>query len=174
MPYSTGGVTKNTFRYGPEVHKLHLEFQVKSGDTVHRGQPVILNADGTISPAGVAADESTVIGVSIHEADSAYSPDKGSSALKLVVVAMRGYTVVDAVADGSVPAGPVAIAAYVPAASASNVDDMSVPGTKVNVNTLETQGSNAFATALAGPTVIGWSMTPTAADTEAILVIVKD
>jgi len=191
MPYSSSGVTANTFRYGPEVRKLHLEFQVKSGDSVHRGEPVILNADGTISPAGAAALEGTVIGVSIHELKSAYEVNNDSNALNLVVIAMRGYAVLDAAVGDiaasnatdfpAMPAGPVQWYGYAPALVASNVANMSVPGTKVSVNTTDpaTQGINTFIAldpTIATPgtatvaeledlnKIIGWSLTQVAAD----------
>lgn len=163
MPYSSGGVTKNTFRYGPEVHKLHLEFKVKSGDTVHRGQPVFLNADGTISPAVKGTEPYAIIGVSIHEGGSAYGKD-------LVVVAMRAYTVIDAVlnsvADTNlVNAGPVAYAGYSTPPALANIypqGDIAKEESRPSWNTSDplTQGDNIFEGAAAdGADAIGWSLT---------------
>jgi len=181
MPYSVGGTTKNTFRYGPEVHKLHLEFEIETG-TIHRGMPVMLNASGKIEQwdGGNAVE---CIGVSIHEGRSAYGD--------LIVVAMRGYVVLDAVAsvDGTVTAGPVKFPAdvadaYVPGAEAAAYDpaNLSVPGARTAVGTSDpdVQGSNAFASVVVDQTfattvsVIGWSLTPSAIAGAPILVCIMN
>ena len=45
-----GDQTKTIFLKGVEAHKLHHEFTVGSGNTViKRGQPVVLNNDGTVT-----------------------------------------------------------------------------------------------------------------------------
>lgn len=48
--HKVGGITPKAVIYKSESHKLHQAFNVKSGDTVVAGQPVVLNDDGTISP----------------------------------------------------------------------------------------------------------------------------
>lgn len=173
MPYSSGGVTKNIFRYGPEVHKLHLEFTVKAGETIHRGQPVKLNADGTISVVDPTDAELVFIGVSIHEGGSAYGKD-------FVVVAMRAYAVVDAVAKGVVPAGAVGYAGFrLPATVAGvypqpNISDSGAhPSWDTSIP--DTQGDSQFAAAAVDGTavVLGWSLT-NAKDAEPILVAIKN
>lgn len=105
MPYSSGSQTKNTFLVGPEMGKLHLEF-IASG-TIHVGQPVKLHADGNkVVPASANESPANIIGVSIHEGESAYGD--------FVTVAVRGYSVIEALFDevtDSVP-GPVAYTGF--------------------------------------------------------------
>lgn len=48
--HKVGGITPKAVIYKSESHKLHQAFNVKNGDTVVAGQPVVLNDDGTISP----------------------------------------------------------------------------------------------------------------------------
>lgn len=48
--HKVGGITPKAVIYKSESHKLHQAFNVKNGDTVVAGQPVVLNEDGTISP----------------------------------------------------------------------------------------------------------------------------
>lgn len=102
-----GGVSKSTFLYGPEAHKLHLEFDLSpdpEAAAIHRGQPVKLskvsyggsNYDCVV-PLGTAGAEEDCIGVSIHEVDSAYAG--------AIVVATRGYTVIYGKADGALNMG---------------------------------------------------------------------
>lgn len=165
--YSTGSTTKNTFRNGPEVHKLHLEFTPAAGEVIHKGQPVVLEEDGTISGAVAASEEEDIIGVSIHEGSSAYGDT--------VVIAMRAYTVIEAV-NGKVGvdaettiaemlAGPVAYLGYVLASDPALASNPIASGRREN-NTVETQGTNAFITA-SGATVIGWALGVAAAATTA-------
>ena len=45
-----GGKTPRTVIYKSESHKLHQAFNVKEGDVILQSMPVMLNADGTISP----------------------------------------------------------------------------------------------------------------------------
>jgi hypothetical protein len=104
-----GGVTKSTFLYGPESHKLHLEFNIHpTADTsvIRRGMPVKLDkvtvggADyDVVIPAAQNEDECNVIGISIHEKDSAYTG--------AIVVATRGYTVIYGQASGDMDAGAI-------------------------------------------------------------------
>jgi len=169
--YSTGSLTRNTFRNGPEVHKLHLEFRIKSGETIHKGQLVKLHTDGTITPL-VKGDASEVaLGVSIHEGGSAYGD--------LVTVAMRGYTVIEAVsgivstgAQTTVPAfdaGVAGYAGYVPAANSNGYAGAAIQDGPREDNTIDTQGINAFLPATEVTAsgegyidAIGWNLTPAA------------
>lgn len=103
MPYSVGANTKTTFEAGPESHKLHLEFEV-DGD-IHVGQPVVLHTDGNkVTAASAVSLESDIIGVSIHEGRSAYGD--------YVVIAMKGYAVINAKAIEVIVPGPVVYAGY--------------------------------------------------------------
>lgn len=103
MPATLGDVTKTVFMNDPEAHKLHLAFDVAAAQVVHIGDPVILNADGTIQLAGVAAVGHTIIGTSMHE----------GVAGDHVTVAMKAYCVVvaEAAADAQT-AGPVKLGAW--------------------------------------------------------------
>lgn len=103
MPATLGGTTKLVFEHDPEAHKLHVEFQVASGQSVRIGDPVILNTNGTIQGAGTAAAKYTILGVSIHDA----------AAGELATVAVRGYCQVWAeAAAASLNAGPVQLGAW--------------------------------------------------------------
>jgi hypothetical protein len=104
-----GGVTKSTFLYGPESHKLHLEFNLHptaNTSVIRRGMPVKLdkvNVGGTdydvVIPAAQNEDECNIIGISIHEKDSAYTG--------AIVVATRGYTVLYGQASGAMDIGTI-------------------------------------------------------------------
>jgi len=167
--YSTGSTTRNTFRYGPEVHKLHLEFQVKSGEVVHKGQPVILDTEGGIAVVAPAPDTGAsalqIIGVSIHEGQSAYG-DR-------VVIAMRAYTVIEAQASADVTPGPVMYSGYLDPAVTDKPD---IADDERETNTTATQGLSLFAN-IAGSgdehLAIGWSLTNAATDAM-ILVAIMD
>lgn len=93
-----GEKTKSIFLKGPENHKLHHEFEVAAGQTIKKGQPVILTADGEVSPAGTAAESTTIIGYSVHNGAEG----------ELVTVAMKAYIIVWAMPKAAVIAGPVA------------------------------------------------------------------
>lgn len=103
MPATLGDVTKTVFIHDPEAHKLHMGFAVAVGQTVHKGDLVILNANGTVQAAGVAALRITIIGVSIHD----------GVAGDQVTIAMKAFcaVVAEATADALV-AGPVELAAW--------------------------------------------------------------
>jgi len=94
-----GGQTKTIFLNEAESHKLHLAFTVAAGQTVKRGQPVILNADGDILPPGTLDGtlNPQIIGYSVHNA----------AAGEEATIAMRGYCVVFAVAAAAQNAGLV-------------------------------------------------------------------
>lgn len=94
-----GNDTKKTlFLKGPESHKLHQEFVVAAGQTVKKGQPVTLNTDGEVVPAGANAASRTIIGYSVHT----------GAAAEYVTVAMKAYALVWAMPNAAVNAGPVA------------------------------------------------------------------
>jgi len=134
-----GGVSKTTFLYGPESHKLHLEFDLSpdpNAAAIHKGEPVKLakvpyggsNYDCVV-PLGSGGVELDCIGVSIHELDSIY---KGA-----IVIATRGYTVIYGKADGALDIGAKvkytgydAVAGYskFKAVNANNSEDTSIIG----------------------------------------------
>jgi hypothetical protein len=99
-----GGVTKSKILVGPESHKLHLEFNLSEEAgalDIHMGQPckVVTNDAGedVVVPATFSEPEYNILGISIHEVDSAY---KGA-----IVLATRGYAVIYAQASGAIEAG---------------------------------------------------------------------
>lgn len=117
-----GATPKTIFLNGPEQHKLHLEFEVKAANTVYKGQPVKLDAAGTIVPAAAGNGPGIIIGYSIHD----------GAAGELVTVACRGYAVVNAEAStDALVAGPVKYAAMNSATGYAEYDDATVDTTNV-------------------------------------------
>jgi hypothetical protein len=102
-----GGTSKTKILYGPESHKLHLEFDLSpdpSAALIHQGQPCKLSKETVDSvaydcviPAPINCPVRDIIGISIHEQDSAY---RGS-----IVVATKGYAVVMAKLTAGVDIG---------------------------------------------------------------------
>lgn len=93
-----GVKTPQAVIYKSESHKLHQAFTVKQGDTIIQGQPVMLNADGTISPY-----VGTGIYLGIAITDSVYPAYPGNE----VTVMVQGFAVVYGVATAAVTAGYV-------------------------------------------------------------------
>lgn len=102
MPYSSGSQTKDIFRWGPEAHKLHLEFEVNG--SVHAGELVQLTTDGKVEAFTDGGEENDCIGVSIHTDKHAYGD--------YVVVAVRGYAVIMAQTSGDLNCGPAEYGGY--------------------------------------------------------------
>ena len=102
MPYSSGSQTKDIFRWGPEAHKLHLEFEVSG--SVHAGELVKLTTDGKVVALADGDNEEVCIGVSIHTDEHAYGD--------YVVVAVRGYAVIMAQVDADTNCGPAEYGGY--------------------------------------------------------------
>ncbi len=107
MPFTSGDLTKSTFSKGPESHKLFSEFIADDG--IHVGQPCVMHADGgKVSPAVADEPEQNIVGISIHEGRSAYK-DAGR---ETVVLAMRGFAIINAVASAAIVPGPVTYDGY--------------------------------------------------------------
>lgn len=93
-----GGVSKTIFINEIESHKLHLAFEVAAEQTIKRGQPAKLDADGNAVPmAGDGSDAHQLVGYSIHNG-------KAGSIITLGVV---GFAVVFAMAKTALVPGPV-------------------------------------------------------------------
>lgn len=93
-----GGPTKSIFLNEAESHKLHLAFTVANGQTVKKGQPVKLNADGLILPCATDGSEAkAMIGYSIQNA----------AAGEECTIAVKGYAVIYAMSAASQNAGMV-------------------------------------------------------------------
>lgn len=102
MPTQISSTTPDVL-FKSESHKLHDAYTVKASTTVKKGQLVKLNgADGTIEPAAAGEANLNIIGFSLHNAEA------GSVA----TIMSKGYAVLNAVADGTVPAGPVKAGAF--------------------------------------------------------------
>jgi len=116
-----GEKTKSVFLKGVESNKIHQEFEVKAGSSVIKGQPLVLNTDGTVLPAAAGAKSFTVIGYALHTRATG----------ELVTVAMKAYAIVWGQSLGALNAGPVKVGAaptdttyggYVATADAAGAD----------------------------------------------------
>jgi hypothetical protein len=103
MPATLGSVTTSVFEHTPEAHKLHMEFTVAAGQSVHKGDLVVLATNGRVQAAASADAAFKILGVAIHD----------GAAGEFVTVAMRGYAVVNAeAAAAALSAGPVQLGAW--------------------------------------------------------------
>lgn len=84
-----------------ESHKLHQAFPVKDGDTIVQGMPVMINADGTISPY---VGTGLFIGVATTNSEYPAYEDKGEIE---VTVAVNGYAIICGKASAALNAGAV-------------------------------------------------------------------
>lgn len=147
--YTSGNSTKNVILVGPEAHKLHLEFI--AGADIHEGQPCVMHSDGgKVSPAAADAPENTIVGISIHEGKSAYGD--------YVVLAARGYVVVEMESAAAVTPGPVSYDGFNATTGRNKVKDLAGPINavaavkKVVTITLSGTGGTANVTAAGGLT----------------------
>jgi len=103
MTTTLGRKTLSTFEQGPEAHKLFVEFQADG--VIHKGQPVVMHADGDkVTAATASSTAAKIIGVSIHEGNSAYGD--------YVTIAMKAFVVIQAKAAEAFIAGPCAYTGY--------------------------------------------------------------
>lgn len=99
MPYLFGTDTK-TILLKHESHKLHQEFEVNTGQTVKKGQPVVIAADEKVQAAGTGSTTQQIIGISLHD----------GIAGELVTVMMKAYAIIFAECEtNTLAAGPVRI-----------------------------------------------------------------
>lgn len=105
MPTTLGSVTTARFEHDPEAHKLHIEFDIVSAQSVYKADPVVLGTNGKVQAAASGDSVYKLLGVSIH--------DGTAVAGKRVTISMKGYCVVNAEASGaSQNAGPVEIGSW--------------------------------------------------------------
>lgn len=97
MALTQFGEVTRTLILKHESHKLHHEFE--ASEAIKKGQPVVLNSDGTVKPAGTAAAANTVVGYSMHTAREAGD---------LVTIMMKPFLIVFAQPNAALVAGPVA------------------------------------------------------------------
>lgn len=103
MPASLGSTTKTRFHYGPEPAKLAIEFVVKAALTVHKGDPCILAADGTVQAAASVDPQYKIIGTALMD----------GIAGEFVTVVMRAYCVIEAeAAAAATDAGPLQLGVW--------------------------------------------------------------
>lgn len=99
MPYPFGTDTK-TIVLKSESHKLFQEFEVETGVTVKKGQPVYITGDGQVSPALVGTAANIMVGFSMHDGDAG----------ELVTVMMKAHAIIFAECEtAGLVAGPVRI-----------------------------------------------------------------
>jgi len=97
MPYTFGEETK-TIVLKSESHKLFEEFEVNTGQTVKKGQPVVIAGNGIVQAAGIASTTQAIIGFSMHDGDAG----------ELVTVMMKAYAILFVQCEtASLAAGPV-------------------------------------------------------------------
>lgn len=99
MPYLFGETTQ-TIILKQESHKLFHEFEVNVGQTVYKGQPVVIAGDGLVQAAGTASTTQQIIGISMHD----------GVAGELVTVMMKAWAILFMECETSgLVAGPVRI-----------------------------------------------------------------
>ena len=96
MALTQFGEKTRTLFLKSESHKLHHAFEAAA--VIQAGQPVKLNADGTIIPAVSAEPAINIIGYSIHNA----------KVNDVATIMMKPYLIVWAEPKAAVAAGPVA------------------------------------------------------------------
>ena len=97
MPLTAIGDSAQTRILKHESHKLHHEFTVKTGSAARIGQPMKLDANGTVVPMVLLNEEHLCIGYAMIDA----------AADEYVTIAVRGYTILFAETQGALVAGPV-------------------------------------------------------------------
>ena len=97
-----GSKTPRAVIYKSESHKLHQAFNVKSGQTVVKSQPVKLETDGTISPY---TGTGVYLGIAVTDSvNPAYQAQRNYPVE--VTVMVEGFAIVNWVAaEESTPAG---------------------------------------------------------------------
>jgi len=144
MPHTLGTKTRTAIVYGPESHKLFLEFTKDDATVIEAGTPVVLDTAvaGQVKPAAAAGDITDIIGYSITGKNhTAYG--KG-----LVTIACRGFMVVSGKASGAIPPGPVMF------------------------DSVNTEGVNVYKVSTGSNQQVGWAIV-SAQDTEDVEVLLQ-
>lgn len=95
--HKVGSKTPQAVIYKSESQKLHQAFLVKKGDTIVQGQPVKLNADGTISPYTGTADEA-YLGIAVGYSKYPCYPPSVSAETPEITVMVEGFAIIHGVA----------------------------------------------------------------------------
>jgi hypothetical protein len=102
-----GDKTPSAVIFKSESHKLAHSFPVKEGKTIKKGQPIVLNTDGTVQAFEATDSLAKIIGYAITDSTTpAYAASKQYGAVE-VTVAVKGHAILNAVAGGALSAGPV-------------------------------------------------------------------
>lgn len=139
-----GEVTKTLFLKGIEMHKLHHEFEVGEGSVVKKGQPVVLNSDGTVKPAAVKEPRRNIIGYSIHNGEEE----------EYVTVGMKAFGIVWATPKAPLEAGPVAYDGMAPVIPATTPPTTTMYSSFVAASTFVTDPD----TANVEDDMVGWAL----------------
>lgn len=92
-----GDATPKEVIHKSESHKLHQSFQVETGKAIVKGQPIILNTDGTIRGFESGDSVEAIIGFAVtNSANPAYPATKQNDLE--VTVACKGYAILYGVA----------------------------------------------------------------------------
>ena len=124
MPTTLGDVSANVFEEGPEAHKLHMEFVVATGNSVHRGIHVKMDATGKIVEAAAGDNMDDCIGVA----------HAGALADERVTIVMRAFAAVWALCGAATTnAGPGELSTVIVSASGDEALD---PTLRKYINTV--------------------------------------
>lgn len=151
-----GNITKTIFLKGVEAHKLHHEFAVTTGVSVKVGQPVMLTANGDVTPATGTSKNKDIIGYSIHN----------GKAGELVTIAMKAFGIIMAKPSVALNAGPVAY----------NGITNPQPRQLVGFNTPSDHGEGVYgnykAAAADGSDLAGWNLDKTTTANEVVRIAI--
>ena len=103
MPRTLGTVTHSVIVYGPESHKLFLEFEKDDATVIEPGNAVVMDASnpGEVLPAVASVSHDQVVGYAVTgDNHTAYGTGK-------VTVACKGYMVAKGIASADITPGPV-------------------------------------------------------------------
>ncbi|MEG1415650.1 MAG: hypothetical protein RSC49_03500 [Clostridium sp.] len=102
-----GDKTPGVVIFKSESHKLHQAFPVKKGEKVIKGQPVVINTDGTIQGFKAGDVLSKIIGWAVTDSEfPAYQESKQHGPVDVTIM-VSGYAIVYGVSKGALDAVPV-------------------------------------------------------------------
>lgn len=102
-----GDKTPGVVIFKSESHKLHQAFPVKKGEKVVKGQPVVLNTDGTIQGFKTGNTLSSIIGWAVTDSTyPAYQESRQHGPVDVTVM-VTGYAIVYGVSKGALTTVPV-------------------------------------------------------------------
>lgn len=158
--YSLGKTSKTTFLLVQD-HKLAIEFEVNTGQTLYPGQPVKLTDTGKITLWAPADTIIRLIGY-VYGAAKSENSTPSFAAGELVTVLTRGYAMIYALsgADDQV-AGPVAYSTY---------DTSTIPDEGTGSSEHEMAGNSGYSVYVTNTTATqanGWALD--AGDEDAII-----